>query len=522
MRNPEPVSPRSARIPGPSGLSGFFQQEISQRTLTVLSCAWVAVMLLPLILLAFDAHPVYDDLLHTQSVTEAWARTGSPLAALAAGWERTVWMYQNWQGTYVAMFFSAFAPSAFSDQLYWIGPVFTLCALTLSAWVLSRAVTHTALKMRRGSSLFIFAVLLTLWLAYLPGADEAVYWQSGVFYALSPAALARAVGLLIRQHLQGPRAGRLIALVLCGLFLGGSTYPLALGGCVSLALIAAFAFLRKSKARWSALVTFLAVFVSLLAVVLAPGNGVRQARSGAAMGPVSAVAQGLAESLETTGCWFSPQLAAAALILLTLFWEPLAQAGFAPRHPVWFSVLSFGALASAFVPAIYATGVEGGRVDRIQATLYLFFIPVALANLVYWLGWLVTRHGGKIRPPAFTHGLALLCAVLAVWGLFSSAITTTPVVSSSLSLLNGSAAAYDREMTAREEAVAAAADSAESVAVIRELSPHPSLFPSDGMTLQKKALAPVMHRYYSIQKLLTAYSAGAIPQAEWTRLDAWQ
>lgn len=522
MRNPEPVSPRSARIPRLPGLSVYLQSEISQRTLTVLSCVWVAVMLLPLIVLSFHAHPVYDDLLHTQSVTEAWARTGSPLAALAAGWERTVWMYQNWQGTYIAMFFSAFAPSAISDRLYWIGPVMTLCVLTLSAWVLSRSVTHTALKMQRGSSFFIFVVLLTLWLAYLPGADEAIYWQSGVFYALSPAALALAVGLLIRQHLLGPRAGRTIALILCGLFLGGCTYPLALGGCVSLALIAAFAFLRKSKARWSALITFLAVFISLLVVVLAPGNGVRQARSGAAMGPVSAIMQGIAECLETTGRWFSPQLAAAALILLALLWEPLAKAGFAPRHPVWFTIFSFGALASAFVPAIYATGVEGGRVDRVQATLYLFLIPVTLGNVVCWLGWLVKRFDGKCHPPALTHGLAILCAVLAVWGLFSSAITTTPVVSSSLSLLNGSAAAYDREMTAREEAVAAAADSAESIAVIRELSPHPSLFPSDGMTLQKRALAPVIHRYHSIQKLLATYSAGSIPQAEWARLDAWQ
>ena len=518
MGNPEPVTPRSERIPR----FMFFQTEISQRTLTAVSCVWIAAMLLPLIILSFYAHPVYDDLLHTQSVAEAWARTGSPLAALAAGWARMLAMYQNWQGTYVAMFFSAFAPSAFSESLYWISPVFTLGVLTFSAWSLSRAVTHTLLQMRRGSSLLIFAVFLTLWLAYLPGADEAIYWQSGVFYALSPAALALAVGLLIRQHAEGSRASRVAVLIICGLFLGGSTYPLALGSCVLLGLIAVFAFLHQSKARWSALVTFLTVAVSLLAVVAAPGNGVRQARSGAAMGPLAAILQGTAECLETTGRWFSPQLAAAALILLSQLWEPLAKARVSFRYPVWFTLLSFGALASAFVPAIYATGVEGGRVDRIQATLYLFFVPVALANLVYWLGWLAKRPDRINNPPTLTRGLALLCAVLAVWGLFSSAITTTPVVSSALSLLNGSAVSYDQEMKIREEAVAAAADSAESIAVIRELSPHPSLFPSDGMALQKKALAPVMHRYCAIQKLLAAYSPGAIPQTEWTRLDAWQ
>ena len=491
-----------------------------QRTLAVVSGAWIVLLMLPLILLCFHTYPIGDDFTHMFPAMEAWARTGSLGATLTAAWQRTLYMYQAWQGTWVGMFLSAMSPMVFGARFAFVSPLLTLCLLAFSAWYAVRAVTRDALSLPWHAALFPFAVSLTLWLAFLPGADEAVYWISGTPYAVSAAMAVLLAGLLIRQHFGRMRWPQFIALALCGVVMGGSTYPLALGGSVALLLTTLWAFVRHSKARAGALLAFLCTAVSLLFVVLAPGNAVRQTRSGAPMQPLVAVVMSVAKCLQSTGAWAGPQWIAAALLLAAFLWEPLQKARLSFRNPALFTALSFGALAAAFVPPIYATGVEGLQVNRIQASLYVAFVLLALANILYWVGWLASRMPDTRL--ALKRWMILLSLILMGWGLFASAIMTTPVVASAKSLITGEAAAFSAAASARSRAIVAADTSEDASDAAIVLENRPMLFPDECMDLYRDTLVLNIHRYYAIDQLMARYQPGNIPKEAWDTLDAWQ
>ena len=511
-----PAAPPDAPAP-----RRFPDRTPSRRALSIGACLWIAALLVPPLILCFYAHPLYDDFFHTQAAAEAWARTGSLAAALSAAWERLVWLYQTWQGTFAAMAVSVFPPMVFSQRLFFLTPLTALLALAGSAWYAVRSLARYALRLSRAETLVCYAAFLTLWLGFLPGAKEAVYWQSGTPYALSAAMLAFLAGLLLRLHAEGRRrALRTVALALCGIALGGGPYPLALGGAVTLMLTAVWALAARSKARAGALVAFGFTAAALAAVLLAPGNGVRQESVGEALPPIAAIVQSMAECLQTTGSWLTPQWAAAGLVGVAVLWQPLRASGLRVRHPVWISLFALGAVAAAFVPAIYATGVEGGRIDRVQATLYLFFTLTAGGVSVVWIGFLAPRF--PAYRPALPGWKLALCAVLCAWGLFGSAILTTPSVSAGVSLLTGQAGRYRAEMAARDEAIAAAPTLQAALDEAVDIPDVPNLFRSDGMALQPEAVTSVTHRYYALQSLMDRYGAGHIPQAEWDKLDAWE
>ncbi|NCB35130.1 MAG: hypothetical protein EOM58_03730 [Clostridia bacterium] len=501
-------------------LTSLLARQPVRRTLNIVSGVWIVLLLLPLLLFCFYVQPSGDDFTHISPAMEAWAHTGSLGATLTAAWQRTLYMYVAWQGTWAGMFLSAFTPLVFGTQFAFLSPMLTLCLLAFSLWYTLRAVTRDALQLSWQATLFPYAVALTLWLAFLPGADDIVYWVSGVPYAISGAMVMLISGLLLRQHFGRARWPQFIALALCGAVLGGSTYPLALGGCVALLLVTLWSFIRRSKVRAGALLVLFITVASLIFVVVAPGNAVRQSRYGAPMQPLSAVVMGIAKCLQYTGTWVGPQWIAAALLLTVFLWQPLKNARLSFRNPALFTVLSFGALAAAFVPAIYATGVEGLKVDRVQASLYLAFVLLMLANILFWVGWLTSRMP-KVRL-TLTRWMILLSLILMGWGLFASAIMTTPVVASTQSLITGEAAAYSAASGDRTKAIVSAATVEEATDAAILLENKPVLLPDDSMTLHRDVLVLSIHRFYSIDLLMRQYQPGHIPKEAWDALDAWQ
>ena len=501
---------------------GWLNAPISRRVLGALCAAVIAAMLAPLFALAFYAHPTYDDFPHVLETAEAWARTGSVWVVIEAAWNHMLDFYAGWQGTFVAMFSSALQPMAFGVGWYWLTPVITLLLLCLSLGYLVKALVMGVLKAGRTEAALVYAALLTLLLQGMPGMREAVYWQSGTPYTLSVVALATALGLLIKlDKPQGRclRVWRVAAACVCGVVLGASTYPLALGGAVGAALVAAWCFARRSSARWGALAVLMSTAGALLLVVLAPGNAVRQARVGESLSPVSAVAHSVLACLETTGGWLSPLAAGAALMMALAMYRPLLESGLRFRHPFWFGALSLGVLAACYVPPIYATGADGYGRDRILASLYMLFSVLLTLNALYLTGWLagkdVLKAPGRIRAWQLC-----LCAGLMAWGLFSLPIQAVPSLNAAYNVAFGHAAAYDQGMTLRENALADAATPEEAAEAVVPLEAAPALLPYDSLLNQLNTSMPWMiHRQFCIQRLVDEYGPGQIPDSEWEKLD---
>lgn len=519
------VSPRRAVFG--QRLSAFLNARPTRRALTVLCLVWVALMLVPLLAMSFYAYPTHDDFPCVLPAAKAWAMTGSFWETLKAAWNQAMYDYQTWQGTYVAMFVCAFQPMVFSMRLFWLAPFGALTLLALSAWYLVRQVTRCVLKGDLCVCTVLYAALMTLLLEYVPGIRELIYWQSAIQYALSVVAVMLLCGLMIRLHTESARSAvyiwRTAAALLCAVALGGLPYPLALGGAVGMALIAAWCVWRRSPARIAAVIAFAGVALSLLAVVVAPGNAVRQERVGESMAPLAAIVHSVVECLSCTGEWFGPQLIGLALILTPLLWQLLKNSPMRFRNPGWISLLSFGVLAASFVPPIFATGVDSYRLDRILGSLYMLYAVLVFLNLIYWLGWLTQRRAAHSAPEGVLVWQLGLCAGLLAWGLFATgAVLATPTLGAYYSLLTGEAAQYREDILAREEALLSAKSLSEAQEAIDFLGAQPAIFPLDMLPYQSDTDLPGdMHRFFAMQQLVDRYGAGHIPAEEWEALNAW-
>ena len=505
----------------------FLRARPTRRVLTALFLIWVALLLAPLMAMSFYAYPTHDDFPSVRLAADAWAMTGSLWDTLKAAWNQAMYDYQTWQGTYVAMFVCAFQPMVFSMRLFWMAPFGALTLLALSAWYLARRVTRHLLKGDLCVCAALYAALMTLLLEYVPGIRELIYWQSAIQYALSVVAVMLLCGLMIRLHAESARpaayALRTAAALLCAVALGGLPYPLALGGTVGLALAAAWCVWRRSPARVAALIAFAGAALSLLAVVVAPGNAVRQGRVGESMAPLAAIVYSVSECLRCTAEWFGPQLIGLMLVLTPLLWQPLKSSSLRFRNPGWVSLLSFGVLAASFVPPIYATGVDSYRLDRILGSLYMLYAVLVFLNLIYWLGWLAQRHSVASGQGGLRVWQLGLCAGLLAWGLFASgAVLATPTLGAYYSLLTGEAAQYREDILSREEALLAAESLSEAQASVDFLGAQPAIFPLDMLPYQSDTALPGdMHRFFAMQQLVEQYGAGQIPTEEWEALNAW-
>lgn len=519
------VSPRRAVFG--QRLSAFLNARPTRRALTVLCLVWVALMLVPLLAMSFYAYPTHDDFPCVLPAAKAWAMTGSFWETLKAAWNQAMYDYQTWQGTYVAMFVCAFQPMVFSMRLFWLAPFGALTLLALSAWYLVRQVTRCVLKGDLCVCTVLYAALMTQLLEYVPGIRELIYWQSAIQYALSVVAVMLLCGLMIRLHTESARSAvyiwRTAAALLCAVALGGLPYPLALGGAVGMALIAAWCVWRRSPARIAAVIAFAGVALSLLAVVVAPGNAVRQERVGESMAPLAAIVHSVVECLSCTGEWFGPQLIGLPLILTPLLWQLLKNSPMRFRNPGWISLLSFGVLAASFVPPIFATGVDSYRLDRILGSLYMLYAVLVFLNLIYWLGWLTQRRAAHSAPEGVRVWQLGLCAGLLAWGLFATgAVLATPTLGAYYSLLTGEAAQYREDILAREEALLSAKSLSEAQEAIDFLGAQPAIFPLDMLPYQSDTDLPGdMHRFFAMQQLVDRYGAGHIPAEEWEALNAW-
>ena len=315
----------------------FLRARPARRALTALFLAWVALILVPLLAMSFYAYPTHDDFPSIRPAAEAWATTGSLWDTLKAAWNQAMYDYQTWQGTYVAMFVCAFQPMVFSMRLFWIAPFGALTLLALSGWYLARQANRCVFKGDLCVCAALYAALMTLLLEYVPGIRELIYWQSAIQYALSVVAVMLLCGLLIRLHAEPARpaayAWRTAAALLCAVALGGLPYPLALGGTVGLALAAGWCIWRRSPARAASLIAFAGAALSLVIVVIAPGNAVRQGRVGDSMNPLAAIVFSVSECLRCTGEWFGPQLIGLVLVLAPLLWQPLKNSALRFRIP---------------------------------------------------------------------------------------------------------------------------------------------------------------------------------------------
>ena len=461
---------------------------------------WCAVIffssLLPLIVVAFYSYPVDDDFAFTLPAATAWVSTHSLIAVLQAIINNTVNTYMTWQGDFVSTFLFSLNPLIFNLKLYFLANWYMLALLCLSVGYLFKGFAQHWLKASRSAFWIAYSAIMILVLQFMPKISESIFWYNGGQYTAAACFLMLTLGLLLRcnqeQSIQRSIV-RGILISFCGIMLGGSFFGPALGALVILFLITLTGFITKMKFRWHSLIALVFFFAAFILSIIAPGNALRQERTGESLGMVSAIITSILDSFDLTGKWITPQLFAVMMLIIPVMWKPLKDSTCSFRNPLLLALMLYAMYAASLTPGVY-TGF-GYTTERYLNAIYFYYIIMIIGSLVYAEGslirWLERRpdsepakhllQASESMGTRFGCVYLALCITLITLGGFANTIMNTTSISATKVLITGEAAQYKKEMEERQEYIRVT-DS--DVVAVKTLSVSIPVFKADKLAFQ--------------------------------------
>ncbi len=458
---------------------------LTYRSLALLSAAALAVSLAPLFLLSFYNHPCSDDYNFGLYAAQAVRSGGSLADVLAAAGRKTAETYQNWQGTFSAVFLMSLHPAVFSEQLYAITGLIMLGSLLFSTFFLLKVLLVEYARASRSCWVIAGCLVSFFSIQMAPSAFEGFYWFNGsvfytFFYSLS-LCLYAFVLKFFRAPSRKAAAWDLIAALLLAFFLGGGNYPTALLTLVLLTLAAAGTFLARLplSRKIGVLACLLLEAAAFLISIVAPGNAVRQEECTNRLGAVNAIFTALLTAVQTIMDSTTLPLLLALLALVPAFCSCTSRLSFRFPCPLLAPLAAICILGVEMTPPLYAMGGTGAA--RIQDLYHYTYCLLAVLTVFYLCGWFTHRcslspklgkNGQTSSAPAITLAvLALFCAAF----LCLPQLRSVNGISAFISLKNGEAQTYHREMMERLEQYQ---DPTIDDVVVEPITARPALFPS--------------------------------------------
>ena len=410
--------------------------------------------LVPLVWLGRYNYPTGDDYYYGAEAHLVWQQTGSIPQAISAACAGVAKSYQDWQGTYSALFLMYLAPNAFSNTAYHLVTFVVLLLLCGSIFYLLRPLVCRFLPGTDGDWITISSVLSLLCVQTVVFQSDSFYWYNGsMYYTGFFAVTLFFLGTLLRYLYNGKKI-LLLPLLLLAVFLGGGNY-VSLLPCMLLVVTVTFLLLlRKNKKAYLCGITSAVLLLSFAVSAMAPGNHVRQ--DGMWKIPAwKAIAKCLLQGIRYTFAWTRLWWFLAALLLLPVFLRILQKKnGGVFSHPILFTGYSYGLFCSMSCPLFYTMNSTGP--GRAVAIVYYTFLLTSFAVFFYWLGFVVRKLqmrqnasekkavSGRLKMARYLAMLLLLSGILftGLWQETSSAKAIRV-------LTNGEAAAYAAEYEAR-------------------------------------------------------------------------
>lgn len=456
---------------------------LTSRTLAILAVAALTVSLVPLLVLGFYNHPCADDYNYGLYAAQAVRAGGSPLEVLAAAGRKTAETYQNWQGTFSAIFLMALHPAVFGEQWYVITPFLMLGSLVFSTFFFLKCLCVQRLGMERSHWVILSCCLCFFCVQFAPSAFEGFYWyNASLFYTFFYGVCLCCYGLLLKFLYAEKRRSAILELsgaAFLSIVIGGGNYPAALLSFLLLAAALVFSIGKRlplSRRLGTALCLVLEGTAFLISV-FAPGNAVRQGKFDSHPGAVEAVCKALLSSVQKVMEYTTLPFLLGLLLLAPILYRCASGVKFSFPCPLLAPLAVVCILGVEMTPPLYAMTSLGAQ--RIHDLYYYTYCLLMTAALFYLCGWLSHRYSvlkvsekGKDRFPGFALGVAALLFALL---LFSPGFGSINCVSAAVSVKNGVAQEYDRQMRAR---LALYLDPAVKDVVMEPLTMRPPLFAS--------------------------------------------
>lgn len=460
----------------------------NDKTLAICAVAALAISLLPLLVLGFYNHPCADDYNYGLYAAQAVKSGESVLGVIAAAARKTAETYQNWQGTFSAIFLMALHPAVFSESCYAITPFLMLGSVIFGTFFFLHTLCVQQLKMPRAHWVILSCTLCFFSIQFAPNAFEGFYWyNASLFYTFYYGICLCCYSLLLK-FFTAERTAFAIAEGVCAallaIFIGGGNYPTALLTCVLLVAAVVYAVWKKlprSRVIGTAICLVLEAGAFLISV-RAPGNAVRQGKFDTHPGAVEAIFHSLQSAVQKTVEYTTLPAVLGILLLLPIFLHTAKKMKFTFRFPVLAPVAMICILGIEMTPPYYAMTSLGAQ--RIH-DLYYYTYWLLLAAVVFYLcGWFTHRKNVKLNNE-FSQGYMVgVAAILCLTLVCSADFKQIHCVNAAGDLLNGTAAEYHRQMSER---TALLNDPDIKDVVLSPITAVPELFPPIGYVLSDDA-----------------------------------
>lgn len=402
------------------------------RLVAVISVIMLALLLVPLVRMAFYSAPWYDDYNYGRFVKAFLSEEHSLRSALkgAAYCVKTQWY--AWQGTFSSIFFMSLVPVVWGEEYYFWGPLFLIGILTIAVMVFVKVLTRNILQADRASSTILASGVTAMAVVMIHHAHRGFYWYNGgIHYIGMHACLLLLIAAWVKL-LSGTgklQSVLLIAWTLLGAVLaGGSNYVTSLQGLlVGLSIVALEGIIFRRKRVCLMLPSLLVYGIAFYLNASAPGNDVRGAiyrDCGMTTDVTSAVLNSFLEAFRYMKI-FNWQMTLAVMALLApIIWRIVRNSKCRFRFPGILLAWSVCLYATGFTSSLYVTGAVA--LARVVNAIKITYQILLIANEVYWLGWICRKleqrkNGKEVRTDSKSAPLVFFLAMgMLMLGIFAA------------------------------------------------------------------------------------------------------
>lgn len=410
--------------------------------------------LLPIMYLGRYNHPTGDDYYYGGTTYHERLAGGSIFDVLEKAVEGVSLEYQQWQGTYSAMFLMYLPPNIWGDFAYRMVTTVILLLLTGSIFYCLKPVVCVYGKGTVSMWLAVSAVTTLLSVETVPTQGETFFWYNGSMYYTGFFSVSLIfLGMLLKQ-LQDYKGYRTACILLLSVFLAGGNYVSLLPVMILTVSLTIFLIFKKKKRPAVEFSVICAVMLGAFAVnALAPGNAVRQSDMWK-IPAWKAILKSLLQGLSYLRAWIHPWWLAAALCLTPVFWYHYKKTSLQFRYPLITAAFTYGVFCSMSCPLFYTMNSTGPA--RAVAIVYYGFTLSTLFVYYYLLGALhqfLSARGIPGKKPqssrlSWVIGTTAFVLLVLVQLVNGNALRCTTSKAVTL-LANGEAGAYEEEYQKR-------------------------------------------------------------------------
>ncbi|SDO02897.1 DUF6056 family protein [Acetanaerobacterium elongatum] len=370
------------------------------------------ISLIPMLVISLYNHPCADDYAFGSTPHKIWEETGSIVQTTSAAFNVVRETYQNWQGSFFAVFLMSLQPAIFNQSYYSITAIILITLFVLSYLLLFKVVLIDFFKTDWVNCILIFTVVTFLSIQFIYSPVQAFYWYNGAmyytgFHSLSILLISL---LLLSGKPQSSFFKSLIAVlsVLLSFMIGGGNFVTALTTSV---IVFCFVIYRIffQKAKWLIpVLSLISISSGLLISILAPGNAIRQ-QYFHQMQAIPAILMSFVYAFLFMFNFIKFPVYIGLACVVPLIYQIAKSCNFSFRLPGLVSIVLYGVYASSFTPNLYSMSSFG--MERVLNVNQYLFILFFLLLIFYWCGWISkktpqaakTKHKNKTNNRVLTE-----------------------------------------------------------------------------------------------------------------------